>query len=417
MKSAIKFLLFASVISSGVFGQGKTENLKKQQKKLERKISNTRSLLKKVTSTREESLSELQLINNQIQSREGLLRLYDRQVILAEGFIRQKEIDVATLNERVLKLKEQYKAMILHAYKTRNKNGQMMFVLSAENYYEAQKRNKYLKNVTALHKKQVALIANDQQKIKLEIAAIELEKTQKKAVLTQKRIEREEIEVDREKQQRVLNTIQKKEAQLLAEIKTNEIKKQQIKARIAEAIRKELAEIERKRKEAARKRRAANPGVPDSPSFTDESSEGQIVSKNFENNRGALPWPVESGAITERFGKNKHPSLNDVYTNNNGVDISCRPGAEIRAVFAGKVTAVFPIPGAGKVVILKHGNYRTVYSNLKEAYVSIGDEVKIKSNIGEVMNQDSGLGQLHFEIHFVSGMTTKSLNPSLWVDL
>ena len=69
------------------------------------------------------------------------------------------------------------------------------------------------------------------------------------------------------------------------------------------------------------------------------------------------------------------------------------------------------------MVILKHGNYRTVYSNLKEAYVSIGDEVKIKSNIGAVMNQDSGLGQLHFEIHFVSGMTTKSLNPSLWVDL
>ncbi|MEJ6505630.1 MAG: peptidoglycan DD-metalloendopeptidase family protein [Crocinitomicaceae bacterium] len=417
MKSAIKILLFASLFSSGVFGQVKTANLKKEQKKLERKISNTKSLLKKVASTRAESLSELQLINNQIQSREDLLRLFDRQVVLAEGFIRQKETDVATLNERVLKLKEQYKAMILHSYKSRNKNGRMMFVLSAENYYEAQKRNKYLKNVTALHKKQVALIANDQQKIKSEIAAIELEKSRKKEVLTQKRLEREEIEVDREKKEQVLKIIQKKEAQLLAEIKSNEIKKQQIKVRIAEAIRKELAEIERKRKEAARKRRDANTGIAESPNFTDASSEGKIVSKNFEKNRGSLPWPVEEGAITERFGKNKHPSLNDVYTNNNGVDISCRTGAETRAVFAGKVTAVFPIAGAGKVVILKHGNYRTVYSNLKESFVSIGDEVKIKSSLGVVMNQDSGLGQLHFEIHFVSGLTTKSLNPSLWVDL
>ena len=126
----------------------------------------------------------------------------------------------------------------------------------------------------------------------------------------------------------------------MAEIKSNQIKRQALKAKIAEAIKRELAEIERKRKEAERKRREANPGAESLPSFTDESSEGKIISKNFEKNRGTLPWPVESGAITERFGKNKHPSLKDVYTNNNGIDISCRSGAPIRAIFSGKVTAV-----------------------------------------------------------------------------
>ena len=136
----------------------------------------------------------------------------------------------------------------------------------------------------------------------------------------------------------------------------------------------------------------------------------------MKKNKGTLPWPVESGAITERFGKNKHPSLKDVYTNNNGIDISCRSGAPIRAIFSGKVTAVFPIPGAGKVIILKHGNYRTVYSNLKESFVSIGDEVKTKTEIGIVSATESSLGTLHFEVHLVSGMTTKSLNPSLWID-
>ena len=416
MKSAINILVLICVFSSGLFSQGSTQSLKKQQKKIERKISNTKNLLKKVTSSRKESLSELQLINNQIESRESLLRLFDRQVLLAEGTIRQKQEEIDALNERVKKLKGQYKDMVLHAYKSRSKNGQMMFVLSADNYYEAQKRNKYLKNITTLHKKQVAIIATNQNKIKEEIEAIELEKERKQSLLSQKRLERQEIVADREKKEAVLAKIKQKESSLLAEIKSNQIKRQALKAKIAEAIKRELAELERKRKEAERKRRAANPGADKASSFTDESSEGKIISKNFEKNKGTLPWPVESGAITERFGKNKHPSLKDVYTNNNGIDISCRSGAPIRAIFSGKVTAVFPIPGAGKVIILKHGNYRTVYSNLKESFVSIGDEVNTKTEIGIVSATESSLGTLHFEVHLVSGMTTKSLNPSLWID-
>ena len=416
MKSAINILVLICVFSSGLFSQGSTQNLKKQQKKIERKISNTKNLLKKVTSSRKESLSELQLINNQIESRESLLRLYDRQVLLAEGTIRQKQEEIDALNKRVKKLKGQYKDMVLNAYKSRNKNGQMMFVLSAENYYEAQKRNKYLKNITALHKKQVAIIATNQNKIKSEIVAIEIEKERKQSLLSQKRIERQEIEYDKEKKEAVLAKIKQKESSLLAEIKSNQIKRQALKVKIAEAIKRELAEIERKRKEAERRRRAANPGVDNLPSFTDESSEGKIISKNFEKNKGTLPWPVESGAITEHFGKNKHPSLKDVYTNNNGIDISCRSGAPIRAIFSGKVTAVFPIPGAGKVIILKHGNYRTVYSNLKESFISIGDEVNTKTEIGVVLATERALGTLHFDVHLVSGMTTKSLNPSLCMD-
>lgn len=416
MKSAINILVLICVFSSDLFSQGSTQNLKKQQKKIERKISNTKNLLKKVTSSRKESLSELQLINNQIESRESLLRLFDRQVLLAEVTIRKKQEEIDALNERVTKLKVQYKDMVVHAYKSRSKNGQMMFVLSADNYYEAQKRNKYLKNITALHKKQVAIITTNQNKIKAEIEAIETEKKRKQSLLSQKLIERQEILADREKKEAVLAKIKQKESSLLDEIKSSQIKRQELKAKIAEAIKRELLELERKRKEVERKKREANPEVDKVLSFMDESSEGKIISKNFEKNKGTLPWPVESGAITEKFGKNKHPSLNDVYTNNNGIDISCPASSGIRAIFSGEVTAVFPIPGAGKVIILKHGNYRTVYSNLKESFVSIGDAVNTKTEIGIVLGKNSDLGILHFEVHLVSGMTTKSLNPSLWID-
>ena len=184
---------------------------------------------------------------------------------------------------------------------------------------------------------------------------------------------------------------------------------------------KELEEIERKRREAERRRREAaikngeDVKTPNT-SFNDQSSEGKIISKNFQNNRGALPWPVSQGSITEKFGRNQHPTLSGVYTNNNGIDISCPSNSKIRAIFNGEVTSVFTIPGSGKVVILKHGNYRTVYSNLKETTVSKGDKMGTKENLGTVISEDSSIGLVHFEIHLVSGTTTKSLNPSLWID-
>ena len=420
MKHVINTILITFFCFS-LFAQTQSEKLKKEQKKLEKKISNTKNLLKKVSSSRETSYNELKLIENQIDSREALLRVYDNQVKMADVYIKERKEKVDALRVRMEKLKAQYKEMVLYAYKNRNKNGRMMFILSSDNYYEAQKRNKYLKSVSSLHQKQVALITQDQLKINEEIKQIEIEKENKQTALAQKRIEREEIESDRIQKELVLAEIKKKEGVLLAEIEKNEIKKQEIKRRITEAIQKELAEIERKRREAERrKREAAKKNGEDVTtvdlSFIDESSEGKIISKKFQNNKGSLPWPISKGSITERFGKNQHPTLNGVYTNNNGIDISCPEGAVIRAVFEGEVTSVFTIPGAGKVVILKHGNYRTVYSNLKETRVSIGNRVSTKQALGVVLSENSDLGVLHFEVHQVSGASTKSLNPSLWID-
>lgn len=420
MKHAINTILI-SLFCFGLVAQTQSVKLKKEQKKLEKKISNTKSLLQKVSSSREASFNELKLIENQIDSREALLRVYDNQVKMADVYIQEKKEKVEALTIRMEKLKAQYKEMVLYAYKNRNKSGRMMFILSADNYYEAQKRNKYLKSVSSLHQKQVALITQDQLKINEEIKQIEIEKKNKQVTLTQKRIEREQIELDRIQKETVLIEIKKKEGVLIAEIEKNERKKQEIKRRITEAIKKELAEIERKRREAEkRKRDAAIKNGEDVSrvdlSFTDESSEGKIISNKFQNNKGSLPWPVSKGSITERFGKNQHPTLKGVYTNNDGIDISCPQESIIRAVFEGEVTSVFTIPGAGKVVILKHGNFRTVYSNLKETKVSAGTRISTKQPLGVVLNEESDLGVLHFEVHQVSGASTKSLNPSLWID-
>jgi murein DD-endopeptidase MepM/ murein hydrolase activator NlpD len=146
-----------------------------------------------------------------------------------------------------------------------------------------------------------------------------------------------------------------------------------------------------------------------------ESPEGSAIGRSFESNRGRLAWPVGNGSITERYGVNAHPTLKGVTTNNNGIDITCSKGSTVRAVFEGEVTSVFSITGAGKVVIIKHGTYRTVYSNLQETYVKAGSQVSSKQSIGVLQAADGNISICHFEVHSVASGLTKSLNPSLWI--
>ena len=155
---------------------------------------------------------------------------------------------------------------------------------------------------------------------------------------------------------------------------------------------------------------------PINVSISENTKEAVSLSKNFEANKGKLPWPVEKGTITEGFGRNAHPTLENVYTNNNGIDISTPQNAQVRAVFEGEVTSVLNILGAGKVVIIKHGNYRTVYSNLQDTYVTVGSKVSTKQVIGSLtVPQGSSVSAAHFEIHVVANGSVQSVNPALWV--
>jgi murein hydrolase activator len=147
-----------------------------------------------------------------------------------------------------------------------------------------------------------------------------------------------------------------------------------------------------------------------------ETKEAELVGNNFASNRGRLPWPVEKGNITENFGTNPHPTLKNVTTNNRGIDISAPLNSQVRAVFDGEVTSVLDIPGAGKVVIIKHGNYRTVYSNLRDTYVKAGSKVTTKKVIGSLLAKSGEtMSVVHFEVHQVVGSNVTCLNPTLWV--
>jgi len=425
MKNVISGLFV--LVSLFSFAQTSSEALKKEQKKIEIKIQNTKSLLNKVKTNTEASLNELRLMDNQIRSREELVRIFDNQVRVAEVKMIERKNEIEKLNKRLADLKRQYKSMILYTYKHRNNIGKIMFILSANNYNDALKRNKYLKKVAGLQKKQRALIQQHQQLISDEITKIDQEKQAKQLALEEKRKERELIEKDKVVKQQTYQQFKKEEQKLVSQLQQEERKKLELKGKIDAAIKAEIAENQRRQKEAARKKKATSKktkSTSESPSSDDkpereyvyeETTEGKIVAKNFEGNKGKLPWPVEKGTITERYGRNAHPTLDGVFTNNNGIDISCAKGTSVRAIFEGEVTSVFSITGAGKVVIIKHGNYRSVYSNLADVSVQTGSKVSTKQMIGTLLPSDGNVSICHFEVHLVNNNGTQSLNPSLWI--
>lgn len=409
--------LFLLAASSSV-GQTTSEKLKNEQKRLERKISDTKLLLKKSQDNTASSLNELKVMDNQIRYREQLLKNYDNQIRGAELKVEKKAQQIESLKEQVTTLKAQYKRLLLYAYKHRNKYGQMMYIFSADSYFEAVKRNKYLEKIAEIQKKQFILIKQHQELINEEIASIEDEKTLKMVVIEEKKKEKSAIQGDKEKQEEIYKEFKQEEDVILAALKKSQKDKAVLQSKIAQAIQREIAEAEaeaRRKAAAAKTSDASTTTAASTATSFAETKESLALSKSFEGNRGKLPWPVEKGTVTEKFGKNLHPTLKNVYTNNRGIDISAPKNSQVRAVFEGEVTSVLNIPGAGKVVIVKHGNYRTVYSNLQESYVKKGDKVKTKGIVGSLLVKDANISVAHFEIHQVNGAAVNCLNPSLWV--
>ena len=435
MTSVSKFLsLFIGCFFclSILYGQTKSEKLKKDQVKIEKRIKNTKSLLDKTKTKAQSSLQELELVDAQIASREMLVRNFDEQVRSAEMEMVGKANDIKHIKSRQQILKKQFRIMLLHAYKNRNKLGKLMYVFSAKTYAEALQRNNYIEKMKEIEKTQFQLLTKNQQIIQGEFSLISAEKTIKEQALTEKISEKALIEKDKELKEVLYQKLKREEETLRNNLAQDEKEKQLLKTKINAAIQDELKKAQQPKKKQSTKKsknttssksnskttkEAGKTTVKKEPAVTyTETPESSALGSNFSGNKGRLPFPVGSGTITEKFGTNPHPTIKNVFTNNNGVDISTAKNASVRSVFEGEVTSVLTIPGAGKVVIIKHGNYRTVYSNLKDTYVNVGTKVNTKQSIGSLLTHESGtMSIVHFEIHSVSGGSIQCLNPSLWL--
>lgn len=450
MKFVIKYIFLVLICSFSGFSiaQKTSEKLKREQEKLEKSISVTKGLLRKTKKNSQATISELRVLENQLKHREELLANFEDQIKDAEIQIEEKTQQIDDLEKKLKLLVFQYKHLLIYAYKHRSKSGQWMYIFSAKSYNEALKRKKYLEKVAELQRKQKRLIEQHQNLISIEKTEIESEKKEKELIADEKRKEKENLEIDKRTKETNLTKLKKEETRLAAEMKLSENKKIILKQRIREAINAEIAADEARRKAREEKERKKlekerlaknNTTIASTTASTKSNTKTTTIgedepeetvkrpltitetkevalNQSFESNRGRLPWPVSSGTITEGYGKNPHPKIKNLYTNNNGIDISTNRGSSVRAVFEGEVTSVLSIPGAGKVVIIKHGNYRTVYSNLQDVHVGVGSKVKTKQSIGSLLpDDDDVLSVSHFEIHQVSNGQINRMNPTNWI--
>lgn len=430
MSAASKHIIFLLALSFPIllFGQKGSERLKKEQEQLQQQIETTKSLVDQSRKKTQLSLEEIQLIDQQVRYREQLLNNIDNQIKASELRIKQKEQSISHMNEEIVQLKRQYADLLIYAYKKRNKYGAMMYIFSAPSVEEAIKRKLYLEKLSEIQKKQMKVIQQNMELLAGEIESLAKEKENKLMLADQKRVERKEVIKVKKEKEKIYEALKSKEKEILAELKEQEKKNIELQKQIQKAIQREIAEeqarVEKARKEAEAKRRAEakeagkeigpEEDVAAAPFVT--TKEMALAGANFASNRGKLPWPVEKGTITQNYGKNPHPSLQNVFTQNNGVDISTPKNAVVRAVFDGEVTSVINIPGAGKVIIVKHGNYRSVYSNIQDAYVTKGTVVATKTPLGSLLPAKSGgVSVAHFEIHEVKDGQVKQLNPNLWI--
>lgn len=379
------------------FSQSKTDKLKAKEKQLNKQLEQTQELLSATQKSQNSTLSELRIINKQIAFKEELLINIGNQIKETTYQIKSNKKEVESLNQSILRLKKEFHEMVRFAYKNRKREYSVIYLFSSEDYNQAYRRLKYIEQYSENRKLKAVEVKNMQVKLRKENEILLANIESKKEIIASYDEEKKKFQEVKDKQQIVLNKILSNKEVLQAKLKKQEAEQE----RIAQAIR---AEIE---KQMAKSRKNNSFAL---------SPEAKLASNSFEKNRGKLPWPVSRGTITKRYGKQRHSEISTAYVQNNGIDISTLKGSNVRAVFEGKVTSVFTIPGSGQTVIISHGAYRTVYSNLKSVKVEVGQSVKTKQEIGVLLPDPSGtISESHFEIWKISGSDMSTQNPAIWL--
>ena len=411
------FLAFI-LLSGQAFSQSSAE-LKRRKEALTREIEMIRKSLTQTSSSKRLSLKQINALNAQIRLREEKIQTINSEVKLLNNQISENTNTVRSLQTQLNKLKKEYAGMVLFAFRNQSAYSKMMFVFAAKDFNQAYKRLKYLQQFGTYRQKQAKYIQETAKDLGLKIIELDRNKREKNNLLNDQEKEKLTLGKEKNSQSRVLSSLSKQERQLKQEL----TQKQKESARLNRAIQNAIArEIEAARKKAEEEARAAaakakseNREAPEAKPIARGSSilaatpEAAKLSSDFLSNRGRLPWPVAVGTIVERFGNHSYGV--NVTVENNGVDIKTSEDAAVRAVFSGDVTTVQNIGGM-YAVLIRHGEYFTVYSNLKTVSVSKGQKVSVKQAIGTVITDPSdGTTQLHFEVR----KGAVPMNPETWL--
>jgi len=392
-------ILFISIIIvllsiSNAFSQSKKQLVRKK-KKAEKELHYVSRLLKKTRKTKEVSYNQLLLIKQKMKLRKEIIANIAAQIVILKQQIQDNNELIESLESDLVKIKEEYAKTIVFAYKHQNKNDFLLFIFSAETFNQSYKRLKYIQQYTQYQKKQAEQIKTTQKVLTERIQKIEEQKTEEEKLLTLHQEETNLLLSEKQERENVLSSLQSKEVSLKKKLAVYQRKVQQIKNAITAYIRRE-----------AKKNRAKNK----KSSFEALTPEQKLISTKFGENKGRLPWPVKRGVVTYNFGLHQHPVLKEVTEKKNGIGITTTEGSFARSIFDGTVTNILPLSTNNYAIIIKHGEYLTVYVNIKEIMVSVGQKIKAKQELGVIYTKDH---KTILELQVWKG--AKLQNPKYWI--
>lgn len=389
----IKFILCGSILSLIIilgYSQNKKDVLYSKRNEIIKEIEYTTKLLNNTSKKKDKTIQKIRLLDNKIEKRKKLINLYKDEIKKLEYRINEKENRIDRLTIALENQKKLYADFVYYAYKNHNNYTSAIYLLASETLNQFYLRKKYLEQLGEARKKKVEIISSIKKTINYEINELVNSKNKKNKSLVALNSEQKEYTKERKERKRRVGELSKEEKELRKEIRN----KKRIEAEIAKKIEEIIAE------EAKRNNYAVL------------TPEQQLISNNFESNKGRLPWPTRQGLITEKFGKHTHPIIPNVEVFNSGIDISTINNEKVRAIFDGVVSKIFSIKGANYTVIMRHGAYYSVYHNLVQIEVNVGDNIKTKDIIGKVSKEINGGNSI---VHLEIWKGLEKLDPEKWI--
>ncbi|WNM19703.1 murein hydrolase activator EnvC family protein [Flavobacterium capsici] len=412
MIKKIVYIFFLCLTSMAWSQPTKQEQLEERKAKIQQEIQEKQELLNSMKNKEKTVVSQLMIQKEKIGLKEKLIKTTEKQTKLLNDDIYNNQLQINKLNKDLEKLREDYAEMIRKSYKSRSEESRAMFLLSSENFLQAYKRAQYMKQYASYRKAQGIEIKEKTEKLNKVTNEIKVQKSEKEKLIAANEKEKQALEQEKQEQEKIAKQIQKDKKSIIAEIKKKQQETKKIDAQIQKLIREAIAEANRKTAKASSgsKSSSEKKAIENSVNIV-LTPEGKIISDNFKSNKGRLPWPVEKGAITLGYGEQPHPVFRTLTVYNSGIEITTESGANAKAVFDGEVSQVQLTSPQKKTVIIKHGDFFTVYNNLSTVNVREGDKVSAREVIGKIRTDGDGKTILKFMI----SQNTTYFNPTPWL--
>ena len=377
----------------------KQKELEAQRLRLKKEIKQINSILFNNIKTRKSALTQVEDLQVKLNVRLELIKVTNEQANLLTTRISINERNISTNRLELRNLKDEYANLIQKSYESKSLQNRLMFLFSSESFLQAYKRVQYLKQYASYRRKQGKAIANKTKLLQELNQTLNNEKAEKILLIEENRLVQKQIEEDSQNQKSLIKTLERKQTSLASQISKKEKQQKAIDREINRLIREAIAASN---KALGKKRKKTFQLTP----------EAKLIADNFKANKGRLPWPLEKGVVVQGFGRQRHPVVKTTTIQSNGVILATEPLAQVRAVFEGEVMSVIVIKGSNPSVLIRHGNFITLYTNLAKLYVTKGEKVNAKQAIGEVFtNQQTGKTQFQFGIF----NNVNALNPKEWV--